>query len=128
MTLAMAGVPLGVFACGNGGREDSAEQRAQQARLEAEQRRVIEQQEAARQLRAVEQTVTGTVASRSKEVLVIDREGEPPLRLRIEGSNVTVSQLEPGERVRVTYRLQNDEPLAVRVEEAPDVRPVRGTE
>lgn len=115
-----------------------AAQVAEQSGRQAEQIRTRTERELATTTSVPEQTATGRVLTADESVLVIERQGEPPLRLQLdeqtavtlrEGSG-TAADIPPGSEVRAAYRVEGDQPIAVRIEEigASEQQPVRGEE
>ncbi|MEW5853962.1 MAG: hypothetical protein AB2A00_34630 [Myxococcota bacterium] len=90
-------------------------------RLEAEkQEKAAAEKEAGEQ----EQNITGRVAEIRKDEVIVSRPGQPPLRLHvnpettvnINGQRKSTNDLRNNMEVTVTYKMVNDQPVAIRFE------------
>ena len=98
-------------------------QQAAHEALQAQQRAIRDQPQAQAQLQAMGATTqtVGTIRSSSADELVIARDNAPQLHLQVnpgqlvverDGQQVSLGDLAPGTRVRVSYRMVRDQPVA----------------
>jgi hypothetical protein len=72
-------------------------------------------------------STVGRVARVQRDTLVLEREEGEPLRLKVEpgteirsgGQSASLEELAVGARVRVEYRMDQDQPVAERIDERP---------
>ena len=97
----------------------------EQDRAETERERLAREQEGAPATAQTEQMATGKLTEASESLLVIERSGQAPLRLRVDpqtsvvvdGNPTPIVEVPKGTEVRVTYETVDGQPVALRVED-----------